>query len=111
MDRSKLFPSYAPPNLRFSHGQGTWLIDTAGRRYLDFISGISVNTLGHAHPDLVAALDALCHVAALSKEFPHAGREVLVPVPDKGELSTQVQFRRGQWGQAATPKGVAQRQA
>ena len=57
MDRSNLFPSYAPPNLRFSHGQGTWLIDTAGRRYLDFISGISVNTLGHAHPDLVAALE------------------------------------------------------
>ncbi|MCI4646360.1 MAG: aspartate aminotransferase family protein [Hyphomonadaceae bacterium] len=58
MDRSSLFPSYAPPNLRFTHGEGTWLTDTSGRRYLDFISGISVNTLGHAHPDLVAALES-----------------------------------------------------
>ena len=39
-----------------SHGRGVWVWDTAGRRYLDALSGIAVNTLGHAHPKLVPAL-------------------------------------------------------
>ncbi|MEE9348071.1 MAG: aspartate aminotransferase family protein [Robiginitomaculum sp.] len=54
--REHLFPTYNPPKLNFSHGQGVWLTDDKGDRYLDFISGISVNTLGHAHPALVSAL-------------------------------------------------------
>lgn len=37
-------------------GEGAWVWDTQGRRYLDALSGIAVNTLGHAHPRLVAAL-------------------------------------------------------
>lgn len=56
MNRDSLFPTYAPANIRFASGEGSWLTDTGGRRYLDFIAGISVNTLGHAHPALVAAL-------------------------------------------------------
>jgi acetylornithine aminotransferase len=40
----------------FERGQGAWLYDTEGRRYLDCLSGIAVNTLGHAHPRLVAAI-------------------------------------------------------
>ena len=39
-----------------SHGQGVWVWDTAGRRYLDGLGGIAVNTLGHNHPQLVPAL-------------------------------------------------------
>ncbi|MBK6470207.1 MAG: aspartate aminotransferase family protein [Betaproteobacteria bacterium] len=39
-----------------SHGKGCWVWDTAGRRYLDGLGGIAVNTLGHAHPKLVPAL-------------------------------------------------------
>ncbi|MBO9686375.1 MAG: aspartate aminotransferase family protein [Mitsuaria chitosanitabida] len=39
-----------------SHGEGLTVWDTAGRRYLDALSGIAVNTLGHNHPRLVAAL-------------------------------------------------------
>jgi len=39
-----------------SHGRGCWVWDTAGRRYLDALGGIAVNTLGHAHPKLVPAL-------------------------------------------------------
>lgn len=58
MNRDHLYPSYAPPELKFTHGNGTWLTEKSGRKYLDFISGISVNTLGHAHPDLVEALHA-----------------------------------------------------
>ncbi|PKP82693.1 MAG: acetylornithine transaminase [Alphaproteobacteria bacterium HGW-Alphaproteobacteria-18] len=56
MSRDSLFPTYSPPNIRFAAGEGSWLTDIQGRRYLDFIAGISVNTLGHAHPALVAAL-------------------------------------------------------
>lgn len=56
MNRDSLFPTYAPAPLHFSHGKGSWLTDVSGRRYLDFIAGISVNTLGHAHPALIDAL-------------------------------------------------------
>lgn len=40
----------------FTHGQGAWFFDEAGRRYLDALAGIAVNSLGHAHPRLVKAL-------------------------------------------------------
>lgn len=39
-----------------SHGNGAWVWDTNGRKYLDGLAGIAVNTLGHAHPRLVPAL-------------------------------------------------------
>jgi acetylornithine/N-succinyldiaminopimelate aminotransferase len=39
-----------------SHGKGSWVWDTEGRKYLDGLGGIAVNTLGHAHPKLVPAL-------------------------------------------------------
>ncbi|MFC7290659.1 aspartate aminotransferase family protein [Hirschia litorea] len=58
MDRRHIFPTYAPPAIQFERGEGVRLWDDAGQEYLDFISGISVNTLGHAHPDLVKALEA-----------------------------------------------------
>ena len=48
--------TYGRINVVFDHGEGSWLIATNGDRYLDFGSGIAVNTLGHAHPRLVAAL-------------------------------------------------------
>ena len=40
----------------FTHGQGAWLWDTEGKRYLDGLSGIGVSCLGHAHPGLVKAI-------------------------------------------------------
>ena len=49
-------PTYAPSPVAFERGQGVWLFDQAGKRYLDALSGIAVNTLGHAHPKLVSAL-------------------------------------------------------
>ncbi len=48
--------TYARVPIALSHGQGCWLWDTAGRKYLDGLGGIAVNTLGHAHPKLVPAL-------------------------------------------------------
>jgi len=47
---------YARLPIAFSHGQGAWLYDEQGRRYLDALAGIAVNTLGHGHPRLVKAL-------------------------------------------------------
>jgi acetylornithine/N-succinyldiaminopimelate aminotransferase len=48
--------TYARQDVVFERGEGSWLISTAGERYLDFASGVAVNALGHAHPKLVAAL-------------------------------------------------------
>jgi len=53
---SPVMPTYAPQPVAFERGQGAWLFDTDGRRYLDCLSGIAVNTLGHNHPRLVAAI-------------------------------------------------------
>lgn len=51
-----LMNTYGRLPIAFTHGDGPWLYDTAGRRYLDCLAGIAVNTLGHNHPKLVAAL-------------------------------------------------------
>ena len=53
---SHLMNTYARLPVAFSHGEGAWLWDTGGKRYLDALSGIAVNTLGHAHPRFTAAL-------------------------------------------------------
>ena len=42
--------NYGRADLAFSHGEGSWLFSTDGDRYLDFATGIAVNTLGHSHP-------------------------------------------------------------
>ncbi len=64
---SHLMNTYARLPVAFSHGESVWLWDTEGKRYLDALSGIAVNTLGHAHPRLTAALNAqiarLIHVS------------------------------------------------
>jgi acetylornithine/N-succinyldiaminopimelate aminotransferase len=66
---SPVMPTYARAPLEFERGEGSWLIATDGSRYLDFGAGIAVNALGHAHPKLVAALEAqgrrLWHVSNL----------------------------------------------
>src|SRR3990170_5066085 len=54
---SHLMNTYARLPIAFSHGEGAWLWDTEGKRYLDALSGIAVNTLGHAHPRFTAALN------------------------------------------------------
>ena len=51
-----MMDTYAPPELVFDHGKGVRLYTEAGDSYLDFIAGIAVNCLGHAHPKAVAAL-------------------------------------------------------
>lgn len=48
--------TYGRLPMAMSHGQGCWVWDTDGKKYLDGLGGIAVNTLGHAHPKLVPAL-------------------------------------------------------
>ncbi|MGA0940029.1 MAG: aminotransferase class III-fold pyridoxal phosphate-dependent enzyme, partial [Burkholderiaceae bacterium] len=48
--------TYGRLPIALSHGAGCHVWDTHGKRYLDALGGIAVNTLGHAHPKLVAAL-------------------------------------------------------
>lgn len=53
---SHLMNTYARLPVAFSHGEGVWLFDEDGKRYLDALSGIAVSTLGHNHPRLVRAI-------------------------------------------------------
>ena len=53
-----VLPTYSRAPLQFVKGEGSWLIEADGRRFLDLGAGIAVNVLGHAHPALVAALNA-----------------------------------------------------
>lgn len=48
--------TYGRLPVTFEHGEGVWLFDTDGRRYLDALSGVAVNALGHGHPALVQAI-------------------------------------------------------
>jgi len=54
---SHVMNTYARLPVAFEKGEGAWLWDTEGKRYLDGLSGIAVNTLGHAHPRFTAALN------------------------------------------------------
>lgn len=53
---SHVMNTYGRLPVAFSHGEGAYLFDTHGKRYLDALSGIAVSTLGHNHPDLVKAI-------------------------------------------------------
>ncbi len=53
--------TYARQNVVFARGEGSWLLTADGLRYLDFGSGVAVNSLGHAHPRLVRALTEQAH--------------------------------------------------
>jgi acetylornithine/N-succinyldiaminopimelate aminotransferase len=55
-----IMPTYRRLPVTFTHGEGTWLWDTGGKKYLDALSGIAVCGLGHAHP---AIAEALCDQA------------------------------------------------
>ena len=56
MTASHLMHTYAPQPVAFARGEGCWLWDTQGRKYLDALAGIAVSGLGHAHPVLTRAI-------------------------------------------------------
>lgn len=53
---SHLMNTYARLPVAFTHGEGAWLFDETGKRYLDALAGIAVSSLGHNHPRLVKAI-------------------------------------------------------
>ena len=78
MSGSALYETFARVPLAFDHGEGAWLVTDKGERYLDFAAGVAVNSLGHAHPHLVAALkDQADKVWHLSNLYEIPGQERL----------------------------------
>ncbi len=66
--------NYGTPPITLVAGQGSWVTDDAGQRYLDLLGGIAVNALGHAHPGIVAAVSdqvrTLGHTSNLAITLP-----------------------------------------
>ena len=69
MDTCPFMPVFGAPALSMERGQGTEVWDTDGKRYLDFLSGIAVTSLGHANPVVAAAISrqasTLLHVSSI----------------------------------------------
>jgi acetylornithine/N-succinyldiaminopimelate aminotransferase len=69
LDADHVMQTYGRAPVAFVRGEGTLLFDAAGRRYLDFLSGLAVTSLGHAHPVVAAAIAeqarTLLHVSNL----------------------------------------------
>ncbi|HEX7813100.1 MAG TPA: aspartate aminotransferase family protein [Burkholderiales bacterium] len=74
--------TYARQGIAFSRGEGSWLWDLEGKRYLDGVSGVAVNGLGHAHPRLVAA------IAAQAARAMHVSN--LYQIPEQERLAGQL---------------------
>src|SRR5580658_11373516 len=56
LEKQYVLQNYARYPLTLARGKGCYVYDTAGKRYLDFITGIGVNALGHAHPRLMKVI-------------------------------------------------------
>jgi acetylornithine/N-succinyldiaminopimelate aminotransferase len=68
-----MMPNYGTPPLELDHGQGVRVWDTDGREYLDFVGGIAVSALGHAHPAVVNAVtEQVAKIAHTSNLYIHA---------------------------------------
>ena len=71
---ASLLNLFGRPQLVLEHGDGAWVWDVEGRRYLDLVGGIAVNALGHNHPALVAAISKqagqLVHVSNFYTSVP-----------------------------------------
>jgi len=76
--RAHIMPVYAPPSEVFVRGEGVNLITEDGDKYLDFVAGIAVSSLGHSHPKLVEVLqDQAANLWHLSNMFRvRAGEEL-----------------------------------
>jgi len=69
-DSEHLLPVYARYPVVMDHGQGVYLYDSSGNRYLDLMAGLGVNALGHAHPRMIAAMaDQAAKIVHLSPQY------------------------------------------
>ena len=74
---SHLAKNYNRKNISFKYGKGSFLYSTDGKKYLDFIQGIAVNSLGHAHPKLVKT------ISNQSKKLWHVSNAFIIPEGEK----------------------------
>ena len=74
---SFLTKNYNRKKIAFKKGKGSFLISIKGQKYLDFVQGIAVNSLGHAHPKLIKALNNQ------SKKIWHVSNAFIIPEGEK----------------------------
>ena len=74
---SYLAKNYNRKKIAFKHGKGSYLYSTDGKKYLDFVSGIAVNSLGHAHPKLIKTIENQ------SKKLWHVSNAFQIPEGEK----------------------------
>ena len=116
---SPVLPSYNRSKLSFVKGEGSWMIEADGRRFVDFGSGIAVMSLGHGHPALVKALtdqaNALWHTSnlytvpqqeALAERLVEHTFADTVFFCNSGTEATElaVKMARKYWYESATPE-------
>ncbi|HTT22463.1 MAG TPA: aspartate aminotransferase family protein [Candidatus Sulfotelmatobacter sp.] len=81
LERQYLLPTYNRYPVVLARGKGVFLFDTEGKKYLDFVSGIGVNALGHAHPRIVKAIrDQAAKLIHVSNLYYH---EYQAPLAEK----------------------------
>jgi ornithine--oxo-acid transaminase len=115
--------NYHPLPVVIAEGEGAWVTDVDGRRYLDFLAGYSALNFGHRHPGLIAAAHAqLDRVTLTSRAFVHdqfadfccslsklCGKDLVLPMNTGAEaVETAIKVAR-KWGYRV--KGVADEQA
>src|SRR5580704_16598032 len=66
-----LLGNYARAPVTFVRGEGSWLIDEHGERYLDCVAGLAVCTLGHAHPEIAEAVSRQARILAHCSNLYH----------------------------------------
>ena len=74
---SALAKNYNRRKISFKKGKGSYLYSTNGKKYLDFVQGIAVNSLGHANPDLIKAINKQ------SKKVWHVSNAFIIPEGEK----------------------------
>ncbi len=70
---SNIAKNYNRKKISFKYGKGSFLYSTDGKKYLDFVQGIAVNSLGHAHPELVKSINVQ------SKKLWHVSNAFIIP--------------------------------
>jgi acetylornithine/N-succinyldiaminopimelate aminotransferase len=77
-DAAAILPTYARKPVAFVRGHGAWLVDADGREHLDFLSGLSVTSLGHAHPEVADAVDRQLRTLSHTSNLFHTEPQVLL---------------------------------
>jgi len=77
MSSSHLMHTYSPNPVAFARGEGAWLWDTNGKKYLDALSGIAVNGLGHGHPEFTKV------ISEQARRLIHVSNHFVVPEQER----------------------------